>query len=299
MAYDVSLLPAYVEQNREELIGKAILKGKTISVINHQSGVKGSAALNLLDVDVTFRDGATCGFTATGNDQFSQREIETKILEVNKEWCYKTLIGVWAQENDRVRVIASDKELPFEEFITRKIIEGVNAELETIAWQGNASSPAIAGLLAQFTAASQTIAAVTGTTYYEKVMEAYLAIPEEVLDKAAIFVSAATFRGLVQDLVSANLYHYNPEAPTDEIVLPGTNTRVIKVNGLNNATEQTKTNLIVAADPMNLFYGYDVEESARAFDLWYSRDNDTIRLRLTTNAGFQIAYPDEVIIYGE
>lgn len=300
MAFDVTNLNAYVDENRQALIGAAILKGKTIEVINHMSGVKGSAALNILGVDVTLKDGSSCGFTATGDDEFSQRVMETKLVTVQKEWCWKDLIGVWAQENDRVRVTAGgDKALPFEEFITTKLDEGIQAEIEKIAWQGKASNPAIAGLLAQFTAASQTIQASTGATDYANVLEVYNAIPEEILDKAVIFVDAAVFRGLVQGLVSANLYHYNPAAPMDEVVLPGTNTRVIKVNGLNSATEQTKSKLIVAADPMNLFYGYDIEDSARAFRFGYDEKADTIWFRMLTNMGFQIALPAEVIIYGQ
>ena len=298
MAFDLSALTAYVEQNRGELLGKAILRGKTLDVIRHQPGVKGSAAINILNVGVSFRDGATCGFTAAGDDEFSQRIIETKILEVNKTWCYKDLVNYWTAEQMRNKIQAGDKVLTFEEFITGKIIESVNAELEKIAWQGNASNPAITGLLGQFTGASQTVQALTGTTALEKVQEVYAAIPEEVLDKAAIFVDAGTFRGYVQGLVGANLYHYNPGSPIDEVYIPGTNTRVIKVNGLNNATEQSKTNLIVAADPDNLVYGFDVEDSPRTFDLWYERKDDAMLLRLETNAGFQIAFPNEVVIFG-
>lgn len=299
MAFDVSNLNAYVDENRQNLIGAAILKGKTIEEINHMSGVKGSAAINLLNVGVTLQDGSSCGFNASGNDEFSQALMVTTMLTVQKEWCWKDLVGYWAQENDRVRITAGgDKALPFEEFISTKIDEGIQAELEKIAWQGNAT-PAISGLLAQFTAASGVIASSTGTTPLENVLEVYENIPEAVLDKAAIFVDASTFRGVVMNMVSSNLYHYNPGAPIDEVILPGTNTRVIKVNGLNNATEQTKTSLIVAADPMNLFYGYDIEDSSRAFRFGYDEKADTLWFRCLFNAGFQIAIPSEVIIYGQ
>ena len=299
MAFDLSSLTAYVEENRGELLGKAILRGTTLDVIRHQPGVKGSAAINILDVDVTWRDGATCGFTAAGDDEFSQRNIETKMLELNKQWCYKDLVGYWTAEKMRNSIIAGDKVLTFEEFITNKIIEGVNASLETIAWQGKASNPAITGLLAQFTAASQTIQASTGSTALENIWEVYQAIPEAVVDKAVIFVDSAVFRAAVANLVAGNLYHFNPGVPVTEFVLPGTNCRVIKANGLNSATEQSKTSLIVGADPANLVYGYDVEDSPRTFDLWYERKDDAMDLRLLTNAGFQIAFPTEVVIYGQ
>lgn len=295
MAYDVTALPAYVEQNRLPLLAASVLKGKTIEVINRQSGVKGKAALNIVDINAPFQAGNTCGFNASGNDAFSQRVIETVMVKVEKEWCWKDLIGKWNEYE--YRVVAGDKTLAFEEFFLNEIAEKIAAQIETIIWQGNATL-GITGLLGQFTAASGTIQASTGTTAMENVQEVYNAIPEEVLDKAAIFVNSGTFRGFVQGLVGANLYHYNPGEPVDEVFIPGTNTRVIKVNGLNNATEQSKSNLIVAADPMNLVYGYDIEDSDKALDVWYSRDNDTIRLRMTTNIGTQIAIPSEVVIFG-
>ena len=296
MAYVVSSLPAYVEEHRLPLLAAAILKGKTVEVINRMSGVKGSAALNIVDVTAPFQAGNTCGFNASGNDTFTQRVLETVMVKVEKEWCWKDLIGKWNEYE--YRVIAGEKTLAFEEFFMNKVAEKIAASIETIIWQGNAS-PAIAGLLDQFTTASQTVQTSTGTTDLENIQEVYQAIPEAVLDKAAIFVGADVFRGAVANLVAANLYHYDPNAPVDEFVLPGTNCRVIKVNGLNNATEQTKTKLIVAADPENLFYGYDIEDSDKALDVWYSKDNDSIRLRMTTNIGAQIAFPAEVIIYGQ
>lgn len=296
MAYTVNALPAYVEQNRLPLLAAAVLKGKTVEVINRQSGIKGKAALNIVDVTAPFQAGNTCGFNASGNDTFSQRVIETVMVKVEKEWCWKDLIGKWAEYE--YRVVAGEKTLAFEEFFLNEIAKEIAAQIERIIWQGN-TTPAITGLLGHLTAASISATQFTGTDDYAKIMEAYMAIPEAVLDKAAIFVSAARFRGFVQGMVAANLYHYNPEVPVDEVIIPGTNTRVIKVNGLNNSTYGTVSDVVVAADPMNLFYGYDVEDSAEALDVWYSKDNDSIRLRMTTNIGTQVAFPNEVVVMGD
>jgi len=296
MAYTVTALPDYVEQNRLPLLAASVLKGKTVEVINRQSGIKGKAALNIVDITAPFQAGNTCGFNASGNDTFSQRVIETVMVKVEKEWCWKNLIGKWAEYE--YRVVAGEKTLAFEEFFLNEIAKEIAAQIEDIIWKGNATL-SIAGLLGNLTAASVSATQFTGTDDYAKIMEAYMAIPEAVLDKAAIFVSAGRFRGFVQGLVAANLYHYNPEAPVDEVIIPGTNTRVIKVNGLNNSTYGTVSDVVVAADPMNLVYGYDVEDSAEALDVWYSKDNDSIRLRMTTNIGTQVAFPNEVVVMGD
>ena len=298
MAFSMSALTAYVEQNRGELLGPAVLRGTTLDIIRHQPGVKGSAAINILNVGVAFRDGSTCGFTDSSTDAFSQRTIETKMIELDKAWCSQDLVGYWTEVQMRNRIIAEEKSLDFEEFITGELVKKIQAEFEKMAWQG-ASTPAITGLLGQFTAASQTIAASTGSTALENIWEVYQAIPEAVVDNAVIFCDSSVFRTACMNLVGSNLYHFNPGAPVDSFILPGTNCRVIKANGLNSATEQSKTSLIVGCDPRNLVYGYDVEDSDRAFRIFYDEPADKVCLRMTTNAGFQIAFPAEVVIYGQ
>ena len=86
----------------------------------------------------------------------------------------------------------------------------------------------------------------SGTSAYDAIKTVYMAIPEKVLDKASIFVGADTFRSFMQEMVEKNFYHYSANGyPTEEFVMPGTNTRVIAVNGLNG------TGVIVAANAEN------------------------------------------------
>ena len=283
------------------LLAAAVLKGKTVEVINRQSGVKGKAALNIVDITAPLKSGSTCGFSANGNDAFSQRVIETFLVKVEKEWCWKDLIGYWNEYE--YRVIAGDKTLAFEEFFLTEIAKKIAEQIEEALWGGE-SNIGITGFAGDLASGGTPAYKFTTSTDYEKIMEAYMQIPEEVLDKAVIFCGASRFRGFVQGLVAANLYHYNPNAPTDEIIIPGTNTRLIKVNGLNglaytDSNSVTVSDIVVCADPMNLVYGYDIEDSDKAFDIWYSKDNDTIRLRMTTNIGTQVAFPLEVVVAGD
>ena len=52
---------------------------------------------------------------------------------------------------------------------------------------------------------------------------------------------------------------------------------------------------VIAADPANLFFGYDIEDAKETFDIWYSKDDRVERLAVEWNQGAQIAYPDEVV----
>jgi hypothetical protein len=99
-----------------------------------------------------------------------------------------------------------------------------------------------------------------------------------------------TFRGLVGNMVDKNLYHYNPGTPEGEVVLPGTNCRVIGVNGLNG------TKKAIAASLKNIYFGTDMLNDMETFKLWYSDDNQEFRLAVKFNAGVQVAFPDEVVL---
>ena len=52
MAINVSTLPEYIQENRDELFVKAIASTKTLDYIESMLGVKGKAALNYLNSTV-------------------------------------------------------------------------------------------------------------------------------------------------------------------------------------------------------------------------------------------------------
>ena len=290
MANEVNIittaLSAYVEERRLPLIKKAILGANSLNMVNRQSGVKGVAALNLISTDPVVADASNCGFDAAGTSELSQRTIETKPLKVNMEFCEKTLKNTWAEYN--LRWVAEDKDIPYEEYILSEIADKVAAKVESYLWMGD-SGLSLSGLTE--IAASDggiEVELATGSSAYEAIQAVYMAIPEEILDKAVIFVPAVTFREFMQDLVAKNYFHYDPQNQNfDSFLFPGTNVRVQKINGLKD--------YVIAADPDNLFFGYDIEDAPETFDVWYSKDDRVERVAVEWNQGAQIAYPDQVV----
>lgn len=276
----------YVDEQRLPLIKKAVLGAKTVGLINLQAGVKGKAAINLINVDPAIQAGG-CGWNASGDANLSQREIDSKLLKVNMSFCDKDFAAYWA--NYEIKIGAGKETLPFEEYFTTSVIEGINAKVERMVWQGN-EGEGFKGLLPILDEESGKQTA-TASDAYGLIKATYEAIPVEVLDKAVIFVGADTFRSFMLSLVEKNLYHYPANgADVQEIILPGTNTKVIAVNGLNG------TRKAVGADPMNLFYGCDMLDDKETVDFWYSKDNREYRLAVQFNAGTQVAYPNEVTV---
>lgn len=289
MAINVSALTAYVDEQRLPLIRKTNFAAPSVKHFNLQTGVKHSAALNILNTTVAFGDGATCGWDEAGSSAFSQRTLEVGNYKVNMSFCDKAMLKYW--NGYEVRVAAGQKTLPFEEDFVNGVIEGVAEKLETIIWQGVKATDKMDGILTILGKESTVIKTEAGTTIYDSVLKAYKAIPAKKLDKAAMFIGVDKFRDLVLELTAKNLYHYNPAVDEKmEIVLPGTNTRVIAVSGLNG-----KSN-VVATDPENIYYGVDMEGDEETFDLWYSQDNQEFRLAINFNAGVQVAFPDEVVL---
>ena len=289
MAINVSALTAYVDEQRLPLIRKTIFAAPSVKHFNLQTGVKHSAALNILNTTVAFGDGATCGWDEAGSSAFSQRTLEVGNYKVNMSFCDKAMLKYWNGYD--VRVAAGQKTLPFEEDFVNGVIEGVAEKLETIIWQGVKATDKIDGILTILGNESTVIKTEAGTTIYDSVLKAYKAIPAKKLDKAAMFLGVDKFRDLVLELTAKNLYHYNPAVDEKmEIVLPGTNTRIIAVSGLNGKAS------VVAADPENIYYGVDMEGDEEKFDLWYSQDNQEFRLAINFNAGVQVAFPDEVVL---
>ena len=293
MALNFDNLTAYVEERRLPLIKEAVLKAKSASLFNLQTDIKTSAALNLISVAPTIQAGG-CGWNDAGSATLSQRVLNTGLMKINQAFCEKDFLKYWTGYEVKVGVGAET--LPFEEYFTTLIVDEVKASIEKMIWQGDTDSEdeninKFDGLIKIFADASVVTKTSTGTSAYEAIKIAYLAIHEKVLDKSAILVGADTFRNLMMELVEKNYYHYPANGmPIEEIMLPGTNTKVIAVNGLNG------TGKIVASPLENLFYGCDMMSDAETFDLWYSKDFQEFRLALSFNAGVQVAYPDEVVV---
>lgn len=288
-------LTAYVEQRRLPLIKEAVLKAKSASLFNLQTDIKTSAALNLLSTAIQFGDGLACGWDEAGTQTLSQRILATGNIKINMAYCDKEMLKYWTQY--QVRVAAGQKTLPFEEDFVNAVVENVKAAIETAIWQGDTVSETnnlkyFDGLLKILKDAAGTVdVTITGTSAYDDIMAVYNAIPEKVLDGASILVGADTFRKFIQELVAKNYYHYSGENLNGEIMLPGSQVKVIAVNGLNG------TDKIVAGQlDKNFFYGCDMMNDEEKFELWYSQDFREFRLAIEFNAGVQVAFPDEVVL---
>lgn len=308
MAFDVSALANYTKENEALLVTSSVLGSKTASLIKAQGGVmvgvKSSEKINILDTDAIFQAGGTCGFTASGSTSFTQRSVTVGKIKVMESLCPKSLESKYLQkslpEGSRYDSIA------FAADYTDKKAARIAAQLETALWTGDTASVNVN--LNKFDGLVKLIGTsaveANNTTYYGTpatsitaanviaIVDAlYKAIPAQVVakDDTTIFLSQDVFRTYTIALKNANMFNYSFDGKADsEFVLPGTSIKVVATPGLNGVSK------LYAMRLSNLFLGTDLLNEEEKFELFYSKDQDEMRMVVEFKMGVNVAFLDEV-----
>ena len=301
--YNVAGLQPYVDEQREDLIHRSVTEAQTLSYIAIQQGIKGSEELKLLNDSIVYQTG-DCSMSPSGDTIFTDRAISVETIGYLKRFCQKDLAGFWTQLALRPGAMAEDKTLPFEQILINYLLELHAFELEKLIWQGNKASGV--GNLAFMNGFNQFLTVANGcvdlntsgatsidaTNAFDIFYEAFTNTPSNIAEGQDFicFTGRENFNFLLKNLVDLNLYNYNPTqiATLSELLLPGTNMRVVKVNGLNGTTK------IYTGRASHFFFGTDLSSDFESYDLWYSFDDDVIYLRSKFRAGVQVPFLNQV-----
>lgn len=297
--YDISNLAAYVKTNADVILKDVVLgsvEGDSVANMRKQLGVKTKEKLNYLNVTPALQSGKDCGFNASGSTVFSDRDITVKTIKAQDEYCDRDLLGKFAES--LVNIAAGKETLPFEAQIVDEVVKGIRKQIEKIVWQGD-TTLGIDGLLKMAasggtdSASTVNVSIAKGTNIYEAVKAVYMAIPEELLDKAFIGLSPANFRAFTQAMVEKNYYHYSgpQDANVNEFIFPGSNVKVKSIQGLSGVNDK-----IYASVWDNLVYGTDLLNDEETVNAWYDPNTELFRYTIRFNAGVSTLFPDEVVL---
>ena len=312
MALDLAGLTNYIEQNALQLTSAAIFSAKTASLIeaqgNVQVGIKSAETINVMTTDAVFQAGGTCGFSSSGTTSITQRTLTVGKIKVQESICPKTFEAKYTQK--ALREGSSYDYMAYAAEYSAQKVERIGAALETAIWQGDTASGS--ANLARFDGLIKIIdglgfggagdpidgnaadlTTLTSANVIAAVDAIFVALPAALLDKTdvVIFAGNDTFREYVLALRAANLFHYPVDAANMELIIPGTNVKLIGVNGLNG------TDKMFGLSMANLYLGTDLLNEQDRFELFYAKEADEMRFVVEFKMGVQVAFPDEVVYW--
>ena len=303
--FNLSSLAQYTDQVGGELIRRAILEGETAKIIKVQPGVVGSQAINLLNSNLYVQEG-TCGWDASGDTIYTQRNITTCQYKVNESLCPRDLNDYWLGQ--LLQPGDYNETVPFEEQISILKTQQISQYCENLIWGADSGTTCFSGfkqLVRQLGTGTTTVTggivvtgqtAISSTTALSQVDALIEQIPDDVVNRTdwVVFMSHANYRKYLINYRTANYYHYNPESSYEDFKTfhPATNILVHPVGGLNGS------NLLMLAPAGYMVLGVNLMSDAETLKMWYAVDFDEVRLRSNFNLGVQIAWPQFVITNG-
>jgi ribosomal protein L18E len=312
MSFSVGTLAAYTKENEALLVASSVLGSKTASLIkdagNVMVGVKSAETINIMDTDAIFQDGSSCGFNASGLTSFTQRTVTVGKIKVNEALCLKDLEAKYLQK--ALPAGSSYDSMIYSEEYSKRKAEKIAQQLEKTLWVGSTGSVDVNlnkfnGITTLITADGAAVVnansialhgvvetAITDANVISIFDDIYKAIPAQVVDKddITIFCGMDVFRTYTVKLKSSNLFHYKyDEAANGQFFLPGTNVKVMAVQGLNGSGK------IVAMRVSNLFLGTDLLNEEERFEIFYAKEADQVRYVAEFKMGVNYAFPDEIV----
>ena len=304
MSLNVAALSDFNNQIAGELVLKMVYGGSTIEYVTVQEGVKYQEPINLFEVSLYINNG-TCVSTASGSATFTQRNITVCPRTSFDALCLKDLdkkyLGIsslergsynetWALANAYSELLVNQFQKANDQFLWRQqsgsystfggtcetsglnfIITGSTSGVVTIP----SSSLAAANILA-------TMDLMIGTSSADVADR----------DDLTFFMSVTNFRNYVAGLRAANNFYFDPSSITNrgglyEMAYPfQPNIKVVGTVGLQGS------NRVVLGPAKQIVVGTDLLSDFSEFQLWYDINTDTLRHRISTKLGVNIAYPE-------
>lgn len=301
-SYVVSSISGYTDQVGGELLAKALVGATTPKYVNVRLGIKGTQALNLLDSAPAFQSGA-CGWSASGTTTFTQRNITTCAERLNEALCYKDLYDTY--QSMLMNPGQTSEVVPFEQQIADLKVKQIQQRIEGKLWSATTGGGDCFDGFDALIASGETGVAVSasGTTFSSSAAYGSNGNPITEVDKLiealddnassredlVVFMSYANYRLYVQALTKANFFaNYIGGAMSIgnmnlEAQHPNANVKVVPTLGLAGSDKVT----IGPAEYMVV--GFDLTSDHEKLDMWWSRDNDELRIRANYNYGAQVA----------
>lgn len=301
--YEVSTITGFTDEVGGMLLSKALVGATTAKYANVRLGIKGTQAINLLDSTPVFQAG-TCGWSATGSTSYTQRSLTVCPEKINESLCPDDLYSTY--QSLLLNAGQTEEDVPFANQIAELKVKQITQRIEQKLWQATtAGGDCFDGFKTLIATGTTGVATSTSGTAFDN-SKAYgtdgnpvtevdklinaLSDNAQAREDLIVFMSFANYRLYIQALTKANFFvnYINGSnsiggASAFEVWHPNANVKIIPTIGLNGSSQ-------VVIGPAEYFIvGFDLMSDNERLDMWYSKDNDEIRIRANYNYGAQIA----------
>lgn len=307
MAFDVTALANFIEDQDFPLIAQMQATGGLAEVADIQTGIKGSSNLQFLSTDVVFGNDS-CARVAGDSTVFSQRTITVGAIAVSEDLCIKDLNGYWAQVLVK-KGAAGEEEMPgeIEAVYMAKKMNAMANQLTISDFQGDTLSGTNnlsyydgilkivdAGAPVNGNTGGVTVATTISTSNVLDILDAmWSSIPDNIseAEDLSLWLPTSVYKKYVVALKNANLFHYSADG--EQVKLYGTNVALRSTVGLPGAAGSER---MLLTRNSNLVIGMDGDS-----------DEDQMKVRLdpvseksvffdvTFKRGTQVRFIDEVV----
>jgi len=305
MSLNVAALADFNNQIAGELLLKLVYGGSTIEYVTVQEGIKYLEPINLFEVSLGIQNG-TCVSSPSGSATFTQRNIQVCPRTSFDALCLKDLdtkyLGISSLDrgsyNETWALTNAYSELLVNQF------QKANDQFLWLQQSGSASTfggtCSVSGLNYIITGSTSGVVVPAGATGSFTAanaltkMDAMIdGLSADVADRddLTFFMSVTNFRKYVTAIRSANNFYFDPASITNrgntlEMMYPFQNIKVVGTTGLQSSDR------VVLGPAKQIVVGTDLLSDFSEFQLWYDINTDTLRHRISTKLGVNIAFPE-------
>lgn len=236
----------------------------------------------------------SCGFSATGDVTYTDKEVEAKKYKIEHELCKDEFHQTFQAQAAGLFGAQNDIPSTIQEAILLAMVNNMGAIVDTQIWQGNGTSAQFNGLLKQFTADTEVID-VSGTTVTKanviaELDKVYNSLPDEIEgDEDVVFVASKNVTKAYKQAIAA-LYGQTPNGDKE---LDYLGIRLESIGGL-------PSNTIVAYRVKNVGFVTGLESDMNSVSVKDMDESDlsgNIRTKIVFTGGVGYSFGAEIVYY--
>lgn len=311
MAFVVSSLTDYVNEQSKDLLTALHFESATGDLADAHPGIKSAEALQLLSTTPVPQSAAACSFNASGDITFTQAVLTVSPVKWEDLLCLKTLEAKWTQLLLKAGVHYTEADIPAK--IMDEIMSVIQEQIEVMDWQGDTATGSAYlnrydGLRKIIKAASGTNVAtavagpVTVANVRTIVQNVLAAIPNKMKGNPKVKVLmgydiAELYRSA---MLAANLYHFPPGSKDQQnMFAEGSVHEIVPLHGLDGLGSSTGDNPFVFAliPERTLHLGFDMLNEEEKAEMGMDQYKKNVWYSFEMKRGWQITYPAEIVEY--